>query len=106
MSRIERRSTAPDEKTRGVALSAPALRSRADAGPRSQGAAGRVGREEVSDAAPLAPPRAREEAPLCNELISRGGDRGGSSEVSCPNTSWNQNAERDMTCQKSHVIQR
>lgn len=48
LSRIERRSTAPDEKTRGVALSAPALRSRADAGPRSQGAAGRVGRDEVS----------------------------------------------------------
>lgn len=55
LSWIERRSTAPDEKTRGVALSGPALRSRADAGPRSQGAAGRVGRDEVSDAAPLAP---------------------------------------------------
>lgn len=47
LSWIERRSTAPDEKTRGMALSAPALRSRADAGPRSQGAAGRVGRDEV-----------------------------------------------------------
>lgn len=46
MSRIERRSTAPDEKTRGTAL-----RGRR----RSQGAAGRVGRDEVSDAAPLAP---------------------------------------------------